>query len=79
MPVIKSISNKYRFFFYSNEQNEPAHVHIEKDNAIMKVWLADASMAYNKAFSQKEMNEVIRIVIENRTKIEEAWNEHFGK
>jgi Domain of unknown function (DUF4160) len=29
MPTILRI-NGYRFFFYSNENDEPAHVHVEK-------------------------------------------------
>ncbi|NTW50043.1 MAG: DUF4160 domain-containing protein [Chlorobiales bacterium] len=79
MPVIKSLSNKYRFFFYSNEQSEPMHVHVEKDSAKMKIWLEDGSVAYNKEFGQKEVNEIVKLVTENRKKIEEVWNEHFGK
>ena len=31
--------NGLRFFFYSNENNEPAHVHITKGDASGKVWL----------------------------------------
>lgn len=30
-------------FFYSNENNEPAHVHITKGNAEGKVWLEPSS------------------------------------
>jgi hypothetical protein len=28
-----------RFFFYSNENNEPVHVHIMKGSAEGKIWL----------------------------------------
>jgi hypothetical protein len=38
MPTILLL-NGFRFFFYSNENNEPIHVHIEKGSAEAKIWL----------------------------------------
>ncbi len=35
----------YRFFFYSNEGAEPAHVHVWKDGKEAKIWLHDISVA----------------------------------
>lgn len=37
MPTL-FIVNEFRFFFYSNESNEPAHLHVTKGNAAGKVW-----------------------------------------
>lgn len=39
MPTILFI-NGFRFFFYSNENNEPAHIHVKKADAEAKIWLA---------------------------------------
>jgi Domain of unknown function (DUF4160) len=33
----------YRVFFYSNERNEPPHVHVERDNRVAKFWLRPSS------------------------------------
>jgi hypothetical protein len=38
MPTI-FIVNGFRFFFYSNENNEPAHVNVRKGGANGKIWL----------------------------------------
>ncbi|MGR1650677.1 DUF4160 domain-containing protein [Salmonella enterica] len=44
MPTVLRIG-AYRFYFYSHEPNEPAHVHIDKGNATAKIWLHDISVA----------------------------------
>jgi hypothetical protein len=40
----------YRFFFYSHEPREPPHVHIERDDAIAKIWLHDGPSRIPGAF-----------------------------
>ena len=43
------------FFFYSNESNEPAHLHVTKGNASEKVWLEpEIDVAYFKGFTNSE-------------------------
>jgi hypothetical protein len=37
MPTVLRWSS-YRAFFYSNERNEPAHVHVRAGNKELKVW-----------------------------------------
>jgi hypothetical protein len=41
----------YRFFFYSNEGDEPAHVHVRKGDSEAKVWLHDLSVAVNLGYT----------------------------
>jgi len=36
MPTVLLI-NGFRFFFYSNENNEPIHIHVTKGNAEGKI------------------------------------------
>jgi hypothetical protein len=38
LPTILII-NGFRFFFYSSDRYEPAHVHVEKGEGIGKIWL----------------------------------------
>lgn len=38
MPTVLLI-NGFRFFFYSNENDEPMHIHVKKGNADGKIWL----------------------------------------
>ena len=68
----------YRFFFYSADGWEPAHVHVEKDGKETKIRLADANVAVNLGFSARELNEIIRETRKRRDIFLEAWNDHFA-
>jgi len=68
----------YRFYFYSHEPNEPPHVHIDRDEASLKVWLVPVDLARNRGFRPREINAILAMVEERRTTLLEAWHEHFG-
>ena len=38
MPTVMTVSG-FRFFFYSMEGSEPAHIHVERDQSTAKFWL----------------------------------------
>jgi hypothetical protein len=67
----------YRFFFYSADGSEPAHVHVYKDGKQLKVWLGNVSVAVNLGFSAAELSEITRKVRDERTTFLEAWNGYF--
>jgi hypothetical protein len=68
----------YRFFFYSNEYGEPAHIHFQRDRAVAKFWLDSPALARSTGFSATELARIAKLVMELRVSFEEAWNEHFG-
>jgi hypothetical protein len=68
----------YRAHFYSNERNEPAHVHVVAGDREVKVWLHDLSVAINAGFPAHEINDIIRHLRLNRAQLLSAWNEHLG-
>ncbi len=68
----------YRFYFFSHEGREPAHVHVYRDERVAKIWLAHVAMAANYGFPAHELNEILRIVKEHRESLIEAWHGHFG-
>lgn len=68
----------FRFFFYSADGWEPAHVHIEKDGKEAKIWLNDVSVAVNLGYSARELNEIIRKTREERDAFMRAWNDYFA-
>ena len=70
--------NGYRFFFYSADGWEPAHIHIEKSGCQAKIWLNNLAVAVNLGYSAKELNEIIRKARENRDVFQEAWNDYFA-
>lgn len=76
MPTVKNISERYRFFFYSFDCNEPMHVHIQKDKAVCKFWLNPLVLSKNNGFSPKDLNTIRKLIQLNMTTIMEAWHEH---
>ncbi len=68
----------YRFYFYSHETTEPPHIHVDRDNLSAKFWLQPISLARNFGFSAKELREIESIILENQSKLLEAWHGYFG-
>jgi hypothetical protein len=68
----------YRFFFYSADGWEPAHLHVEKDGCEAKIWLNDLTIAVNLGYSARELNEIIRKTRDERETFLAAWRNHFG-
>lgn len=77
MPTVLRIG-PYRFYFYSHEPNEPAHVHIDRDNSSAKFWLEPVSLANNLGFSAKDLRKLQLLVQENQEILLEAWYGYFG-
>ena len=77
MPTILKIRG-YRFFFFSLEENEPPHVHVEHGDKVAKFWLNPINLASSYGFRSHELTEVRALVIEYGKKFLEKWNEHFG-
>ncbi len=69
----------FRFFFYSNERNEPAHIHVESAECGAKFWLDPVSVASSDGFNLSTLNTLQRLVKENQNLFLEAWNEHFSR
>jgi hypothetical protein len=76
MPTVL-IVGPYRFFFYSSDRLEPAHVHIERDDLVAKLWLHDMSFACHNGFSAAELRRILLIARENEVRIKEAWDAYF--
>ena len=67
----------YRFFFFSNENREPPHVHIEKGDSVAKWWLIPLREEWTSGFSPAQRRRIHTIIVENEATILEQWNEHF--
>jgi hypothetical protein len=46
---------------------------------VCKFWLDPVTLAYNNAFSAKELNCIRRIIVDHLEQIREAWDEHCGE
>ncbi len=68
----------FRFYFYSHEGGEPAHVHIDRGGASAKIWLQAVSVAGNAGFAAKDLGTALRLTRKHQSQLLEAWNEFFG-
>ncbi len=69
--------DSYRFFFYSGDQNEPPHVHVEREGKIAKFWLSPVRLRDSGGFRSHEIRHIQRLVEERQEMILERWNEYF--
>ena len=77
MPTVLRIG-PYRFFFYSNEGNEPAHVHVQRDRSLAKFWLRPVALASSSEFRGPELREIERLIAINADELLEAWHDFFA-
>lgn len=77
MPTVLRIGSA-RFFFYSNEGSEPAHIHIEQAGALAKFWLDPVVLAASSRFSGRELRRLEKQVLDHRDQFLEAWRDYFG-
>jgi hypothetical protein len=76
MPTVL-ISGPYRFFFYSDDRDEPVHIHVEREKSKAKFWLDPVRLTYSKGFSQAEIHRIEMLIVANRGLLLRKWNEHF--
>ena len=82
MPTILMI-NGWRFFFYSNEGNEPIHIHCQKGGKECKYWLNrkdfDIEEAYSYNLNSTDKRDVKKIIFEYFELIEKEWDKFQKK
>jgi hypothetical protein len=71
-------SGPYRFFFFSSDRAEPAHVHVARERKLAKYWLAPARLAANLGFGAHELHQVAGLVQQHETGLLKAWHDYFG-
>ena len=54
------------------------HVHIEKDAGTAKFNLIPVELVKSKRFTASEINEIRKLVLENRELFKDKWNEYFN-
>ena len=65
----------FRFFFFSNEGDEPPHIHIENANGYAKFWLNPPRLSYSKGLKLKQLLKVRNFVEANQGYFNKIWNE----
>ena len=83
MPSLFQVRN-YRVFFWSNENNEPIHVHIgigKPSPSSTKIWITAKGGCItannNSRIPQHELNELLEIISAQYFFICDEWKKHF--
>ena len=78
MPTVL-VSGPYRFFFYSADRTEPPHVHVSRDKAVAKYWLAPTRYEHGVGFRPHELRRIRSIIKDREHELLVAWNEFFSQ
>jgi hypothetical protein len=76
VPTVLKIRG-HRFFFFSNEGDEPPHIHIETAGKYAKFWLTPVALAQSVGYNAKELTSLRILVEEHSSFFKEKWNEYF--
>ena len=78
MPTVLRLGS-YRFHFYSDEGNEPPHIHVATPDGECKFWLDPVRLARNKGVPPAGLREIEKLVFEHQTLLKRKYDEiHHG-
>jgi hypothetical protein len=77
MPTVLRVGS-FRFHFYSDETNEPPHIHIRFDDVECKYWLDPILLARNRGIPVHKLHEIEKLVYENQKLLLEKYNEYHS-
>ena len=70
----------YKFYFYSEEGNEPPHIHVKKAAGKAKFWLTpEVSLRESYGFKVQELKKAWKLVITNREQLINKYNEVLNR
>ena len=78
MPTILRVG-AWRFHFYSNERDEPPHIHVDTPEGECKFWLDPIALARNRGISPVELRKIERIVYDRQAFFQEKFHEFHGR
>ncbi len=82
MPTVLMM-NGWRLFFYSDEGNEPMHIHARKGECECKYWIDVENFEITEAWSYnltpRNKREIRKIILQHLDLIAESWNNHLGR
>ena len=76
MPTVRRVGS-VRFFFYSNEGQEPPHIHVQDGSGLAKFWLRPVALAASTRFKGHEIRKLAKLVETHEDEFFEAWNDFF--
>jgi hypothetical protein len=77
MPTVLRVG-RFRFHFYSRENDEPPHIHVANGDVEAKFWLSPIALAANYGFNRADLGRIRRIIGEHCEDLMTAYNEFHG-
>jgi hypothetical protein len=77
MPTVLRVG-RFRFYFFSNEGQEPPHIHVKAGDDQAKFWLDPITLAANYGFAARELNEIAQIISDHQAELLGAWHGYFS-
>lgn len=77
MPTVMRIA-PFAFVFFSSDRLEPSHIHVKRDDAIVKFWLEPVLYSKSRGFADHELETIRKLVEEHRETFLRAWHDYFG-
>jgi hypothetical protein len=65
-------------FFYSDDRDEPRHIHVEREGNTAKSWLDPVRYERSTGFNRKEILALEHLVAENQEKLRRSWDDYFS-
>jgi len=73
MPTVLRIG-RFRFHFYSDERNEPPHIHVDTGEAECKFWLEPVRLARNKGVAPQDLRTIEKLVFQHIDFLKESYH-----
>jgi hypothetical protein len=68
----------FRFFFFSDEGNEPPHVHVEKAECSAKFWVTPVLLEWTCGCRDPDLTRIEAIVLDHVDDLLEQWHAYFS-
>jgi len=82
MPTVLVVKG-WRLFFFSNEGNEPIHIHAEKGDVECKFWLRSELYDIEEEFAfnltPRLKREIRKIIFDHFDYLIDQWNSYFQR
>jgi len=78
MPTVLRVGS-FRFHFYSDEGDEPPHIHVRCSSGECKLWLVPIALARNRGVPPHDLREIERLVFENRQTLIDKYHEYHNR
>jgi hypothetical protein len=77
MPEVFRVEG-YVFFFYSNEGQEPIHIHVRRANGYAKFWLIPLTLDHSDGMKVQELSRAEALIEEHAEEIRRKWHDIIG-